>query len=73
MRPSVLDRFRTGPFFVQAFEPTITDINFTSSTLNNVPNKVGWRFFRVPNIAQQLGHLGWDLGLTATATRCSPC
>lgn len=45
--------------------PVITDIDFTSTTLNTQTAKAGWRFFRVADIEQQLGSLGWDLFLTS--------
>ena len=41
--------------------PVITDVGFVSTTLNADVNRVGWRYFRVPDIASQLGSLGWDL------------
>ncbi len=44
-------------------QPVITDINFSSISVNDAPTKVGWRFYRLADIAQQLGSLGWDLFL----------
>lgn len=44
--------------------PTITDVAYVSTTLNTDVNRVGWRYFRVPDIASQLGTLGWDLLLS---------
>ena len=44
--------------------PEFTEINFTSTTLNTDTNRVGWRFFKVSDISQQLGALGWDLFVT---------
>ena len=35
-----------------------------SNTLNDDPGRVGWRYFRVPDIESQLGSLGWDLLLS---------
>ena len=47
--------------------PEFTEINFTSSTTNLDVNRVGWRFFKVSDINQQLGALGWDLFITSFA------
>lgn len=44
--------------------PEFTEINFVSQTLNTDTNRTGWRFFKVSNIAEQLGALGWDLFVT---------
>lgn len=44
-------------------QPVITDINFTSTSVNDAPTKVGWRYYRLGDINQQLGALGWDLFL----------
>jgi len=41
--------------------PVITDIPYVGSVVNDDPNRAGWRFYRVANIEQQLGTLGWDL------------
>lgn len=58
--------YGAGPhtFTLTSGNPVITDINFTSQTVNDLPNKVGWRFYRIVDSAQQLGHLGWELFLT---------
>jgi hypothetical protein len=45
-------------------EPIITQIDFNSSTLNDDPTRVGWRYFAVSDIGQQLGQLGWLLELS---------
>ncbi len=44
-------------------QPVITDVNYVFAITNDAPNRVGWRFYRVANTAQQLGTLGWDLFL----------
>ena len=44
--------------------PVITDMNYVDTRTNDDPNRVGWRYYRVPDIAQQLGTLGWDLFLS---------
>jgi hypothetical protein len=51
-------------FTLQSGNPEITEINFVGMTTNQDTNRVGWRFFKVSNISQQLGALGWDLFLT---------
>ncbi len=51
-------------FTLQSGNPEVTDINFASTTTNTDTNRAGWRFFRVTDIAAQLGALGWDLLLT---------
>ena len=50
-------------FTLANLNPDITDITFTSSTPNDAPNRAGWRFYRLPDIDGQLGHLGWNLTL----------
>lgn len=54
------------PFTCSLFtgNPVITDVAFVSTTQNNDPGRVGWRYFRVPDINSQLGTLGWDLILS---------
>ena len=49
---------------LQSGNPEFTEINFNSVTLNTDTNRVGWRFFKVSDISQQLGALGWDLFVT---------
>lgn len=51
-------------FSLQNGPPVVTDINYVSTTANDDPARVGWRFYRVNDINQQLGSLGWDLFLT---------
>ena len=51
-------------FTLQNGPAVVTDINYVSTTLNDDPTRVGWRFYRVTDINQQLGSLGWDLFLT---------
>ena len=45
-------------------EPVITDIDFSSTTVNDLTNKVGWRFYRILDIDSQVGFLGWRLDLS---------
>jgi len=54
----------TNAFQLQNGTPTITSLNFTDSVTNDETNRVGWRFYRVLDINQQLGTLGWDLSLS---------
>ncbi len=44
-------------------QPVITDVNYTFQITNDAPARAGWRFYRVANVAQQLGTYGWDLEL----------
>ncbi|HBR94826.1 MAG TPA: hypothetical protein DEA90_11750 [Opitutae bacterium] len=57
--------YSDAPFSFQYFngEPVITDIDYTSTTVNNLTNKVGWRFYRILDIDSQVGFLGWRLDL----------
>lgn len=64
-----------GAFFVTVYgtpyfagtlvstNPVITDTAYVSTNTNDDPNRVGWRYYRVPDIASQLGSLGWYLFL----------
>lgn len=49
---------------LQSGNPEFTEIDFNSVTVNTDTNRVGWRFFKLSNISQQLGALGWDLFVT---------
>jgi hypothetical protein len=44
--------------------PVITDVHYVFNITNDAPNRVGWRFYRVVNTAEQLGSLGWELDLS---------
>ena len=44
--------------------PVITDVHYFFSITNDAPSRAGWRFYRVGNIAEQLGTLGWALVLS---------
>ena len=48
---------------LQSGPPVVTDINFTSMSVNDDPNRAGWRYYRITDLNQQLGALGWDLFL----------
>jgi hypothetical protein len=49
---------------LQSGPPEFTEVDFHSVTTNTDTNRVGWRFFKLSNISQQLGALGWDLFVT---------
>jgi hypothetical protein len=42
----------------------VTDINYIDTITNDDPNLVGWRYYRVTDISQQLGSLGWQLSVS---------
>ena len=45
-------------------QPIITDVHYVFQITNDAPARAGWRFYRVPNTAEQLGTYGWDLELS---------
>jgi hypothetical protein len=45
-------------------EPTVTPRVFIGTTTNNAPARVGWRYYVLTNIAEQIGFLGWELDLS---------
>ena len=49
-------------------QPIITDVHYVFQITNDAPARAGWRFYRVPNTAEQLGTYGWDL--EALELRC---
>jgi large repetitive protein len=51
-------------FELQSGPAVVTDINFIGSITNDDPARVGWRYYRVTDITNQLGRLGWDIFLT---------
>lgn len=42
----------------------ITDIDYTTSIVNDDPTRVGWKFYRVTDLDRQRSSLGWDILLT---------
>ena len=44
--------------------PEISDIGYRDKVTNDQPLRSGWRFYRVPDFAAQVGTLGWELTLT---------
>ncbi|HWH70969.1 MAG TPA: hypothetical protein VNT26_16390, partial [Candidatus Sulfotelmatobacter sp.] len=50
-------------FTLQSGNPVVTDVPYFGANTNDDLNRVGWRFYRVPDIASQLGPLGWELRL----------
>lgn len=57
--------YGSGPhnFTLTSGNPVITDINYTTQIVNDAPNKIGWRYYRIVDTTQQLGSLGWELFL----------
>ncbi len=52
-------------FALQNGPAIVTDLPYINpGVLNNDPTRVGWRYYRVSDINQQLGTLGWDLLLS---------
>ncbi|MCF7734366.1 MAG: hypothetical protein K9N23_21975, partial [Akkermansiaceae bacterium] len=43
--------------------PVVTHVPFIGQTVNNTPDKTGWRYYSVTDIGLQFG-LGWELELT---------
>jgi hypothetical protein len=50
-------------FRLQSGNPVVTDVTYLGTTVNEDRPRVGWRYYRVANIPEQLGTLGWDLSL----------
>lgn len=48
--------------------PLISDIGYRDSVTNDQPDRVGWRYYRVPDFAAQAGTLGWELALANAPT-----
>ncbi|MGA2556822.1 MAG: Ig-like domain-containing protein, partial [Verrucomicrobiota bacterium] len=58
--------YSTAPYscaFVNA-NPVITTVDYLFSITNDAPNRAGWRYYQVTDIADQLGTLGWALWLS---------
>jgi len=62
--------YGTAPYTVTLTngQPIITDVDYVFNITNDAPSRVGWRFYRVPNTAEQLGTLGWELDLSNQVT-----
>jgi hypothetical protein len=58
----------TNSFRLVSGRPAITYISFADVEQNFDTNRVGWRYFCVTNIEEQIGALGWDL-LTTNSSR----
>ncbi len=43
--------------------PEISDIGYRDEVTNDQPLRSGWRYYRVPDFAAQVGTLGWELDL----------
>ena len=64
-----------GTFFVTVYgssnftallasgKPAVTEVEYVSTSVNNDPARVGWRYYQVADILAQLGSLGWELFL----------
>jgi len=42
----------------------VTDVNYIDTIVNDDPERVGWRYYRVTDINQQLGSLGWHISVS---------
>jgi hypothetical protein len=74
--PSTAPGLTDGTFYITVYgstpytcsmtngQPIITDVNYVFSITNDAPTRAGWRFYRVPDTAQQLGTYGWNLWLS---------
>jgi hypothetical protein len=51
-------------FALQNGPAIVTDINYIDTITNDDPDLVGWRYYRVTDISQQLGTLGWQLSVS---------
>ncbi|MGZ8898970.1 MAG: hypothetical protein ACXW3Z_02655, partial [Limisphaerales bacterium] len=49
--------FQNGP-------AVVTEIDYIDSIVNDDPDRVGWRYYRITDISQQLGSLGWHLSVS---------
>lgn len=54
-------------FTLQSGPANITETKYLDSVVNDDPGRAGWRYYRVANIAQQLGSLGWQLDVANAA------
>lgn len=43
--------------------PEISDIGYRDVVVNDQPLRSGWKYYRVPDFAAQIGTLGWELAL----------
>lgn len=57
--------FGTPPFVATLTNsrPVVTDLSYSFQVTNDVASRVGWRYYRVGNIDEQLKSLGWELML----------
>lgn len=46
---------------VASGDAQVTDIHYTDVRVNDEPHRVGWKFYRVANLQEQSGTLGWEL------------
>ena len=52
--------YETG---IKSGPPVITDLGYRSEVTNDQALRSGWRYYRVPDFASQVGTLGWQLEL----------
>ncbi|MGD1084295.1 MAG: hypothetical protein ABSA47_06010 [Verrucomicrobiota bacterium] len=45
-------------------QPVITPVDYVFAITNDAPYRVGWRYYTITNVAEQLDSLGWELDLT---------
>jgi large repetitive protein len=51
-------------FALQNGPAVVTEIDYIDTVINDDPTRVGWRYYRVTDISQQLGSLGWHLSVS---------
>ncbi len=54
------DNYETG---LVSGPPEISDIGYRDVVTNDQPLRSGWRYYRVPDFAAQVGTLGWEMAL----------
>ena len=45
-------------------QPVITPVDYVFAITNDAPTRVGWRYYTITNVAEQLNSLGWELDLS---------
>ena len=53
--------YETG---INSGTPVFSDLGYRGVVVNDQPTRAGWRYYRVPDFAAQVGTLGWQLNLT---------
>ena len=57
----------THSFVLENGPAVVTEMNYIDTVINDDPERVGWRYYRVTDINQQLGSLGWHLSVANAA------